>query len=226
MLNAYINFWLCFSNHQTLRAASFSSTLWGRETRCFSPRKTSKTLITGSWHSTGSFSNSRTLFLASNKGQNRLKPHWFAWRPINHPSPGKRYSLLLRPSTPSSVLCPWRACWGNMVLLKVHQSHLVCCLGSYLRYKDTVRCTVQGAKVSGLSQRQLTDLDCVFVKNTHFFIQLKTWLQYWGYLVFHRATGQAHKPAPPVNTGKNSSSAKNGAGNWISRLVWILLKDI
>merc|ERR1719192_1865126 len=30
-------------------------------------------------------------------------------------------------------------------------------------------------------------------------------------MAFYRATGQAHKPAPPVNTGKNSSSAKNGA---------------
>ena len=76
----------------------------------------------------------------------------------------------------------------------------------------------QGAKVSGLSQRQLTDIDYVFVKNTPFFIQLKNCGQYWGYLVSHRATGQAHKPAPPVNTGKNSSSAKNGAGNWMSSM--------
>ena len=31
-------------------------------------------------------------------------------------------------------------------------------------------------------------------------------------MAFYRATGQAHKPAPPVNTGKSSTSTKTGAG--------------
>ena len=29
-------------------------------------------------------------------------------------------------------------------------------------------------------------------------------------MAFYRATGQAHKPAPPVNTGKNSVSKAQG----------------
>ena len=31
-------------------------------------------------------------------------------------------------------------------------------------------------------------------------------------MAFYRATGQAHKPAPPVNTGKNTSVTKSGSG--------------
>ena len=29
-------------------------------------------------------------------------------------------------------------------------------------------------------------------------------------MAFYRATGQAHKPAPPVTTGKNPTNTKNG----------------
>ena len=31
-------------------------------------------------------------------------------------------------------------------------------------------------------------------------------------MAFYRATGQAHKPAPPVNTGKNTAVTKSGPG--------------
>ena len=31
-------------------------------------------------------------------------------------------------------------------------------------------------------------------------------------MAFYRATGQAHKPAPPVNTGKNTAMNKSGPG--------------
>ena len=31
-------------------------------------------------------------------------------------------------------------------------------------------------------------------------------------MAFYRATGQAHKPAPPVNTGKNTAVTKSGSG--------------
>ena len=32
-------------------------------------------------------------------------------------------------------------------------------------------------------------------------------------MAFYRATGQAHKPAPPVNSGKNPTDTKKTGGN-------------
>ena len=47
-----------------------------------------------------------------------------------------------------------------------------------------------------------------------------SFVRWWQYLIaqeshnwvmaFYRATGQAHKPAPPVTTGKNPTNTKNG----------------
>ena len=35
-------------------------------------------------------------------------------------------------------------------------------------------------------------------------------------MAFYRATGQAHKPAPPVNAGKNPAETKKAGGIYLS----------
>ena len=38
-------------------------------------------------------------------------------------------------------------------------------------------------------------------------------------MAFYRATGQAHKPAPPLNTGKNTAVNKSGPGGQVR--LWL-----
>ena len=47
----------------------------------------------------------------------------------------------------------------------------------------------------------------VSVLTSAFFQDSHNWV-----MAFYRATGQAHKPAPPVNTGKNTAMNKSGPG--------------
>ena len=45
-------------------------------------------------------------------------------------------------------------------------------------------------------------------------------------MAFYRATGQAHKPTPPVTTGKNSVVTKVQGGYLHSLIIYLIIGNI